>query len=304
LRAKNYGLKGTTNINEIKNMLKQTKVPSFHVDMKLTIPANDEEVKKLEELKKNANNEFDYDAEVTKLRASLPDRQNLSGFQLQSLQLNKDDENSFHQQYIATCSNLRARNYRIKELSFHEILGKLIPAITTSTGLISGLICLEIYKLSKNNEHKLTDYRTSFFNLALPLMTMAPPLPCSKHYVYKKGKLWDWTLWDNIEIQNAKNMTVQDLIDYLKQEWGLDLIILSYGPSILYAFYMSENKLEKRRPLKITKLIKAVTDKSLTKNQQYLYLEISCSYIENPVNEDQEVVMEDPDLPSLRLHIA
>jgi len=47
-------------------------------------------------------------------------------------------------------SNLRARNYTIKESDRNKIkiiAGKIIPAIATSTATIVGHVLIEIYKL-------------------------------------------------------------------------------------------------------------------------------------------------------------
>jgi ubiquitin-activating enzyme E1 len=54
---------------------------------------------------------------------------------------------------VAAVSNLRARNYKITEADLHKsrgIAGKIIPAIATTTALVTGIICLEVYKLVQN----------------------------------------------------------------------------------------------------------------------------------------------------------
>jgi ubiquitin-activating enzyme E1 len=72
------------------------------------------------------------------------------GFQLTSINFEKDDDSNWHMDFVTACSNLRARNYRIKEESKYQtkfIAGKIIPAIATTTALVTGLVCLELYKL-------------------------------------------------------------------------------------------------------------------------------------------------------------
>ena len=90
----------------------------------------------------------------------------------------KDDDTNHHIDFIAACSNLRARNYKITEGSRHEvkmIAGKIIPAIATATALIVGLNGMEIIK--EINGIAGDQRRNTFVNLALPLWIFSEPLP-------------------------------------------------------------------------------------------------------------------------------
>lgn len=120
---------------------------------------------------------------------------------------------------IPICSSLpefltSERNYAIPEADLHifrGIAGKIIPAIATTTALVTGAICLEIFKIiQKFPSEKLYN---SFNNLALPLFsTLETTSPKVNEYVC--GKTFKWTARDRVDIQHP-NMTLKELIDYI-----------------------------------------------------------------------------------------
>lgn len=61
----------------------------------------------------------------------------------------KDDDSNFHIAFINSAANLRATNYQIANCDFAKtkmIAGKIIPAIATTTAMITGAVTAEIYK--------------------------------------------------------------------------------------------------------------------------------------------------------------
>jgi len=89
----------------------------------------------------------------------------------------KDDDDNFHIDFINACSNLRARNYKITECDRNKtkmIAGKIIPAIATTTAMITGVVCNEIFKFTQKFDD-LTKYKNAFVNLALPLFLFSQP---------------------------------------------------------------------------------------------------------------------------------
>lgn len=61
----------------------------------------------------------------------------------------KDDPTNWHIEFVAAVANLRARNYKIKEVPKFKvklIAGKIIPALATTTAMIVGSVGIEIFK--------------------------------------------------------------------------------------------------------------------------------------------------------------
>lgn len=170
-----------------------------------------------EESKKEAAPKSDFDvAEDADVVASITEEiKGVSGMQakdFQALDFEKDDDSNFHIDFIHATANLRARNYKIKECDRQKtkmIAGKIIPAIATTTAMITGAVSAEIYKFVQG-KNKIEDFKNAFINLALPLFVFTEPDAPNK----KVSKEMDleiggpvtaipegWTIWDKVEKQ-------------------------------------------------------------------------------------------------------
>ncbi|KAJ8620630.1 hypothetical protein MRB53_029159 [Persea americana] len=207
------------------------------------------------------------------------------GFRMNPIQFEKDDDTNFHMDLIAGLANMRARNYRIPEvekLKAKFIAGRIIPAIATSTAMATGLVCLELYKVLAGG-HKLEDYRNTFANLALPLFSIAEPVPPK---VIKHQDM-SWTVWDRWIIR--ENLTLRGLLQWLKNK-GLNAYSISCGTCLLYNSMFSKHK--ERMDKKVADLARDIAKVEVPLYRRHLDVVVAC--------EDEED--DDVDIPLISIY--
>jgi len=264
LHAENYGIKGTPKKELFVNTLQNVMVPEFAPKQGVKIQVTENE---------NVGGESADEAELRGLIGSLPDSSSLAGYRMNAIDFEKDDDTNFHIAFIAATANLRAVNYAIPTCDRHKIkgiAGKIIPAIATTTSLVTGLVCFELYKMV-GGKTKLEDYKNGFVNLALPFFGFSEPIAALK----LKYNETEWTLWDRFEIEG--DITLKELIDLFKTKHGLEVTMLSCGVSMLYGFFMAKNKADERMNQKITAIIESVSKKPVPTHVNAVVLEICCN---------------------------
>jgi ubiquitin-activating enzyme E1 len=201
------------------------------------------------------------------------------------VEFEKDDDTNHHIDFITAASNLRAENYKIELADRHKtkfIAGKIIPAIATTTALVTGLVILELYKVLDGNED-IEQYKNGFVNLALPFFGFSEPIASPKDkYQGKNGEVSIDKLWDRFEVPNY---TLQELIDDFETK-GLTITMLSSGVSLLYANFFPKAKLQDRYGLKLSDLVAQVSKKAIPEHQKNVIFEIC---VEDQTEEDVEV---------------
>ncbi|CAA22354.2 ubiquitin activating enzyme E1 Uba1 [Schizosaccharomyces pombe] len=275
LYAFNYGLKSETDPAIYERVLAGYNPPPFAPKSGIKIQVNENE-----EAPETAANKDKQ--ELKSIADSLPPPSSLVGFRLTPAEFEKDDDSNHHIDFITAASNLRAMNYDITPADRFKtkfVAGKIVPAMCTSTAVVSGLVCLELVKLV-DGKKKIEEYKNGFFNLAIGLFTFSDPIASPKMKV--NGKEID-KIWDRY---NLPDCTLQELIDYFQKEEGLEVTMLSSGVSLLYANFQPPKKLAERLPLKISELVEQITKKKLEPFRKHLVLEICC---DDANGEDVEV---------------
>jgi len=281
LLASVYGIKGKSYSEEdyFRVLLEEIIVPDFVPSNGVKIATTTEEAES--ESKKAdsgiANDEF----------SELPNPSEFAGFRLTPIEFDKDID--LHMQFVAACSNLRALNYQIPTEDLHVsrgIVGRIIPAIATTTALVTGLICLEFYKIAfLPQPAKIDVFKSAFCNLAIPFMTLSEPSAPVSNKCIVKGKEWNWTAWDCVSVEVGRDMTLGEFLDYFKETFNLEVSMLSQGVSIIYSFFANAAKVKVRKAMPLSEVCASVGKCEIPENQMYLVLEVIC----NDIDTDDEV---------------
>ena len=243
LRAFNYGIKPINDRQHIASVLESQIIPDFKPDPGVKIQADDNEPDP------NANGASADDNELESIARSLPQPKALSGFKLEAVEFEKDDDSNFHIDFITAASNLRAENYKIVPADRHKtkfIAGKIIPAIATTTALVTGLVVLELYKIV-DGKTDIEQYKNGFINLALPFFGFSEPIASPKGtYQGPNGEVTIDQLWDRFE---SNDVTLREFIDEFEKK-GLTISMISSGVSLLYFSFAPSAKNKDRFPMK------------------------------------------------------
>lgn len=98
---------------------------------------------------------------------------------------------------------------------------------------------MELYKLI-DNKTDIEQYKNGFVNLALPFFGFSEPIASPKgEYNNKK---YD-KIWDRFDIKG--DIKLSDLIEHFEKDEGLEITMLSYGVSLLYASFSLQRNWKK-----------------------------------------------------------
>ncbi|KAI0394351.1 putative ubiquitin-protein ligase [Xylariaceae sp. FL0594] len=289
LHAFNYnintmGIDKDVYLKVLDNMI----VPDFTPDPGVKIQANDSDP----DPNANEGSAFDDNNELQKIIDTLPPPNQLAGFKLTPVEFEKDDDTNHHIDFITAASNLRAANYKIEQADRHKtkfIAGKIIPAIATTTALVTGLVILELYKIVDGKDD-IEQYKNGFVNLALPFFGFSEPIASPKvEYQGPDGKVTLDKIWDRFE---SEDVTLGELLaDFEKR--GLTISMISSGVSLLYASFFPPTKRAERCAMKLSEVVESVSKKPIPEHQKEVIFEI----VADDMND------EDVEVPYIKVHV-
>ena len=152
-----------------------------------------------------------------------------------ALEFEKDDDK--HINWVTAASNLRAMNYGIPiedKQKTKGIAGRIIPAISTTTSIVSGLILLEMvkYLLGYN---KVDNYRSTFVNIATPLLVYSDPIE-SPTIDVAGVKMNSWTKFDYIT-----DTTLLEFKQYYEDMFKTNITMIVIDNAMIYAEFMGNS---------------------------------------------------------------
>lgn len=142
--AQNIGLAIEKDVDKVKSLVLKTKVREF-------VPSKDEKIDLgNEEEKKGDEAENEEDVKIIEVLVDDLKKTPVLFDSFHPLEFEKDDDQNFHIDFIHSAANIRAFNYSIKgneRENTKHIAGKIIPAIATTTAMVTGAVLLELYKV-------------------------------------------------------------------------------------------------------------------------------------------------------------
>jgi ubiquitin-activating enzyme E1 len=195
----------------------------------------------------------------------------------------KDDDLNYHIDFITAASNLRAWNYRIKETTRHKckmIAGKIIPALATTTAMITGLVEIELYKYI--NGLPVEKFANTNVNLAVNQFQSFEPLEPNKAKVEMDPIMFSevrpvpvgFSVWDKVVVQRG-DLTVEQFCQALSE--------IHHGVTVstLYKFGITQKMIDEGRgqPLYnsnpyLPQSLKAKQQANYKANLKQLYLDL------------------------------
>jgi ubiquitin-activating enzyme E1 len=245
LWANVYGIK-IDNLDYVNTIISKIDVQLYTATKKEISVTTEEEQKKQKQSES---------LDMSDILKQIPSVEAFMEFQVKPLEFEKDNDDNFHIDFITHASNMRAINYKIPiadRLKTKGIAGKIIPAIATTTALVSGLVALELYKIIQK-KNKIEDYRNYFVNLALPLFTYSEPGIAIKQ---KIGNM-QFSFWDSFVF---KDVTLQEIINYFNEKYNVEVGSITIGQTMLLSPFLSDKKQQERKNKKVTDVYKEITD--------------------------------------------
>jgi len=211
------------------------------------------------------------------------DSLDLSKFRkLRAADFEKDDDTNHHIDWITASTNARCFNYHIKattRANCRMVAGRIIPAIATTTAMITGFVQLEVYKYIKGVD--LTAHRAATCNLGTNVFCVEMlPDPRRKKtgldpdsYMQCTAVPEGYTVWDKVVI-NKPGLNLADfLAEFKSVHHGATITNLtSINGKILYNDFGDAKAIEANKVTPLIDLYQRVEGPVFPASRNYVIL--------------------------------
>jgi ubiquitin-activating enzyme E1 len=186
----------------------------------------------------------------------------------------KDDDSNGHMDFVASTANLRAINYQIApttRLEARRIVGKIIPAMATTTAMVCGFVCFELCKIHCVTHKKLEDYRNGSISLAFFQFSLSEPVASVKLPLGGTDNQFD-PVWEIRDVLG--DLPVGDFIQQIETQNQVKVHSLYCSGSQLWSDSDSED--DERRRKTLTEIIAQVPNSAIQTTKRVKVAVDSC----------------------------
>mmetsp|Transcript_19304 Transcript_19304/g.32297 ORF Transcript_19304/g.32297 Transcript_19304/m.32297 type:complete len:1139 (-) Transcript_19304:598-4014(-) len=247
--------------------------------------------------------ELDEDASLNEFKSILNELEaikNVGELKIEAADFEKDADWNFHIDFITAASNLRAWNYRLKEVSRHKckmIAGKIIPALATTTAAVTGLVMIEMIKAIQPGK-QLEAFKDSSNSLGINGYFFSEPSPPTKakdeydpiEMSEVKCKPPGFTKWDKTWVKKG-SLTLGQFLDTFSDITGFNCTTLYHNSAdregtqghskFIYESSAWKKEMKKMYEERKEKTLEDITfdlygEDAITSGQKYVLLEVGC----------------------------
>jgi len=278
LRAFNFGIEQMRKLSAefIEAAIAGMELPKFVGTQKQSLDEHGN-------LKETEDADCDLEKQIETTLEKLPDSKTLGEHPATPVEFEKDDDKNYHIAFIKACSNLRAMNYHIPTVDFQRtkfIAGRIIPAMISTTAVVSGLQCAELVKIVQKKP--LSCYRSAFVNLALPLFAFSEPIACPVNTI-REG--WTFTMWDKLRVDG--DITLAELCKLFETKYKVNVEMVSCGPAMIFSSFLRGDRRKKRLEMRVTQAYTDVTKEEIPHDAKVIPLIVTCTDLDT--GEDLEI---------------
>jgi len=283
-----FHLPGTVTRAEVKSIASKLTAPTWTPSGKKIDVDEEKESKEKKDDEKDkpeAKLSDEDQEEVKKLTSYLKSLDLKEYKKLNSAEFEKDDDKNHHVDFITAATNLRSYNYQIKQSSRSEcrmVAGKIIPAIATTTAMITGFVQIEILKYLQGA--KLENHRAATVNLAVNNFTIELlPDPIKKKsgmdqttYMPVTALPEGWTTWDRVTIDDAKDATLEEFMTlFSKKHYNCKLDSITSPEGKVVYIFSDKAGYEKNKNRKLIDIYTDVVGPVFPDSRKYVVLEVA-----------------------------